>query len=89
MAEAEGLDLTRCWAYSDSRNDIPLLSMVGHPVAINPDSGLRRHARDNNWPVYDFRAGRRAATLGLKAATVGGAIYGLWRGFSRFRGPTV
>ncbi|HET9347879.1 MAG TPA: haloacid dehalogenase-like hydrolase, partial [Arthrobacter sp.] len=89
MAEAEGLDLARCWAYSDSRNDIPLLSMVGHPVAINPDSGLRRHARDNNWPVYDFRAGRRAATLGLKAATVGGAIYGLWRGFSRFRGPTV
>ena len=87
MAEAEGLDLARCWAYSDSRNDIPMLSMVGHPVAINPDSGLRRHARDNNWPVYDFRAGRRAATLGLKAATVGGAIYGLWRGFSRIRGP--
>ena len=61
--------------------------MVGHPVAINPDSRLRRHAREHNWPVYDFRSGRRAATLGLKAATAGGAIYGLWRGFSRFRGP--
>ena len=46
--------------------------MVGHPVAINPDSKLRRHAREHNWPVYDFRSGRRAATLGLKAATVGG-----------------
>jgi HAD superfamily hydrolase (TIGR01490 family) len=89
IAEAEGLDLNRCWAYSDSHNDIPLLSMVGHPVAINPDSKLRRHAREHNWPVYDFRSGRRAATLGLKAATVGGAIYGLWRGFSRFRGPTL
>lgn len=89
IAEAEGLDLSRCFAYSDSHNDIPLLSMVGHPVAINPDSKLRRHARANNWPVYDFRSGRRAATLGLKAATVGGAIYGLWRGFSRFRGPGV
>ena len=38
----EGLDLGRCWAYSDSHNDIPLLSMVGHPVAINPDTRLRR-----------------------------------------------
>ncbi len=89
LAEAEGLDLDRCWAYSDSHNDIPLLGMVGHPVAINPDARLRRHAREHNWPVYDFRSGRRAATLGLKAATVGGAIYGLWRGFSRFRGPAA
>ena len=89
IADAEGLELKRCWAYSDSHNDIPLLSMVGHPVAINPDARLRKHARDNNWPVYDFRSGRRAATLGLKAATIGGAIYGLWKGYSRFRGPTM
>ena len=81
IADAEGLDLKRCWAYSDSYNDIPLLSMVGHPVAINPDARLRSHAREHNWPVYDFRSGRRAATLGLKAATVGGVVYGLWRGF--------
>jgi HAD superfamily hydrolase (TIGR01490 family) len=89
IADAEGLDLKRCWAYSDSYNDIPLLTLVGHPVVINPDASLRRHARENNWPVYDFRSGRRAATLGLKAATVGGAVYGLWRGFSKFRGPRV
>ncbi|MEJ1112747.1 HAD-IB family hydrolase [Paenarthrobacter sp. CCNWLY172] len=89
VADREGLDLDHCWAYSDSANDIPLLTMVGHPVVINPDARLRRHARENNWPVYDFRSGRRAATLGLKAATVGGAVYGLWRGFSRFRGPRI
>lgn len=89
IADAEGLDLKRCWAYSDSYNDIPLLTLVGHPVAINPDARLRKHAREHNWPVYDFRSGRRAATLGLKAATAGGAIYGLWRGYSRFRGPRV
>ncbi|WFR83600.1 HAD-IB family hydrolase [Arthrobacter sp. Y-9] len=86
LADAEGLDLAECWAYSDSHNDIPLLSMVGHPVAINPDAGLRRHAKAQNWPVYDFRSGRRAATLGLKAATVGGAVYGLWRGLNHARG---
>lgn len=87
LADTEGLDLQRCWAYSDSFNDVPLLSLVGHPVAINPDARLRRHAKDNNWPVYDFRSGRRAATLGLKAATAGGAVYGLWRGYARIRGP--
>ena len=38
LAAAEGLDLARCAAYSDSANDIPMLSLVGHPYAINPDS---------------------------------------------------
>ncbi|WP_413248574.1 HAD family hydrolase [Sinomonas flava] len=85
LAEREGLDLRSCWAYSDSHNDIPLLTMVGHPVAINPDTRLRMHARARNWPIYDFRSGRQAATLGLKLATVGGAAYGLWRGYARLR----
>jgi HAD superfamily hydrolase (TIGR01490 family) len=85
LAARDGYELDRCWAYSDSYNDIPLLSIVGHPVAINPDARLRRHARTNNWPVYDFRSGRRAATLGLRAATGVGAVYGLWRGFVKMR----
>jgi HAD superfamily hydrolase (TIGR01490 family) len=89
LAARQGLDLARCWAYSDSYNDVPLLTLVGNPVAINPDARLRRHARENNWPVYDFRSGRRAATLGLKAATGAGAVYGLWRGVSRFRRPAA
>jgi len=45
LALAEGLDLARCTAYSDSANDIPMLSSVGHAVAVNPDAGLRREAR--------------------------------------------
>ncbi|WP_285728143.1 HAD family hydrolase [Psychromicrobium xiongbiense] len=85
LAQEQSLDLDRCWAYSDSHNDIPLLSLVGHPVAINPDAKLRHHAKANNWPIYDFRSGRRAATLGLRLATGAGAVYGLWRGFSRLR----
>ncbi|MHA7261778.1 HAD family hydrolase [Arthrobacter sp. TMN-37] len=85
LAARDNLDLDRCWAYSDSFNDIPLLSAVGNPVAINPDSRLRRHARANNWPVFDFRSGRRAATFGLRAATGIGAVYGLWRGFVKLR----
>jgi HAD superfamily hydrolase (TIGR01490 family) len=58
LAEREGLDLQRCSAYSDSANDIPMLSIVGRPIAVNPDSALRAHARDNDWPIRDFR--RRA-----------------------------
>ena len=42
LAAREGLDLSRCSAYSDSSNDIPMLSLVGQPVAINPDAALRR-----------------------------------------------
>lgn len=85
LAEKENLDLTRCWAYSDSYNDIPLLTSVGNPVAINPDSKLRQHAKDNNWPIYDYRSGRRAATLGLRAATGAGIVYGLWKGIAKVR----
>lgn len=73
IAEREGLDLSRCSAYSDSSNDIPMLSLVGHPVAINPDAALRAHARAHDWPIHDFRRrakARRAAVPAL-AATVG------------------
>src|SRR4051812_49794619 len=39
LADREGLDLARCTAYSDSTNDLPMLSLVGTAVAVNPDSG--------------------------------------------------
>ena len=70
LAEREGLDLARCSAYSDSSNDIPMLSLVGDPCAINPDAQLRRHARDLGWRIQDYRTGRKAAKIG--APVVGG-----------------
>ncbi len=51
LAEREGADLAESWAYSDSRNDIPLLELVGHPTVVNPDAALARHAADHGWPV--------------------------------------
>jgi HAD superfamily hydrolase (TIGR01490 family) len=71
LAEAEGLDLAHCYAYSDSVNDLPMLSLVGRPAVINPDRRLRRHAVQQGWRVRDFRRGRRAARFGLMGA--GGA----------------
>lgn len=72
LAEAEGLDLARCSAYSDSANDIPMLSLVGHPHAINPDRKLRAYAKANDWPFSDFRVGRKAVKIGgVSVAAVG------------------
>ena len=45
----------KSWFYSDSRNDIPLLSRVTHPVAVNPDPTLAALARDRRWPVLQIR----------------------------------
>lgn len=76
LAAREDLDLTRCSAYSDSSNDLPMLSLVGDPVAINPDARLRAHAREHGWRIRDYRTGRRAARAGLVAGAVAGAASG-------------
>jgi HAD superfamily hydrolase (TIGR01490 family) len=73
LASREGLDLERCSAYSDSINDLPMLTTVGHPHAVNPDGDLRAEARRRGWPVHDFRTGRKAAMIALPAA---GAVAG-------------
>ena len=79
LARREGLDLSRCAAYSDSANDIPMLSLVGDPCAVNPDRELRAVARERGWRVRDYRRRRRAWQLGAAAgvgAIAGGAVAG-------------
>ena len=65
LAATEGLDLRRCTAYSDSVNDVPMLSAVGTAVAVNPDSELRDIAKERGWQIRDFRTGRKAARIGV------------------------
>ena len=75
VAEREGIDLAASWAYSDSESDLPMLRLVGHPVAVNPDAALTRVAGEEGWEVLRFeRLGRRLRVGGaaLAAATVGG-----------------
>jgi HAD superfamily hydrolase (TIGR01490 family) len=48
---AHGESMTGSTFYSDSHNDIPLLERVDHPVAVNPDDQLERHARERGWEV--------------------------------------
>ena len=84
LATIEGLDLSRCTAYSDSANDVPMLSMVGTAVAINPDRKLRDIAGDRGWLVRDYRSVRRAIrTFGLPALATAAFSYGGWRYYRR------
>jgi HAD superfamily hydrolase (TIGR01490 family) len=54
-AAQHGLDLGASWAYTDSYSDYPMLAVVGHPTAVNPDFRLRTVARSYDWPVIDLR----------------------------------
>ena len=76
LAIREGLNLKRCTAYSDSYNDVPMLSLVGAAVAINPDSALRVLARQRGWEIRDFRTARKAARIGVPSALALGAAGG-------------
>jgi HAD superfamily hydrolase (TIGR01490 family) len=55
FAAEQGVDLSSSYFYTDSYSDLPMLRAVGHPVAVNPDARLRRHARRAGWPVLTFR----------------------------------
>jgi HAD superfamily hydrolase (TIGR01490 family) len=83
IAHFDGFDLHQCFAYSDSASDLPMLSAVGHPVAVNPDSVLERHAREHGWPVVIFSARtkqvirRTAAGVASVGLAAGGFAAGL------------
>jgi HAD superfamily hydrolase (TIGR01490 family) len=50
-----GYNLAKSWFYSDSHNDLPLLEMVSHPVAVDPDETLADHAEAKGWPIISLR----------------------------------
>jgi HAD superfamily hydrolase (TIGR01490 family) len=55
-AHRYGHDLADCSAFSDSYSDVPMLSVVGHPAAVNPDGKLEHLARTYAWPIVRLRA---------------------------------
>jgi HAD superfamily hydrolase (TIGR01490 family) len=74
LADAQGIDLSASYAYSDSESDLPMLRAVGHPVVVNPDAELARVAREEGWEIMRFeQLGRRlkAASAVVVAALVG------------------
>ena len=68
LAEREGIDLAASYGYSDSESDLPMLRLVGHAVAVNPDSELEAIAAEEGWEVMRFdQLGRKLLALGALA----------------------
>ena len=94
-----GYDPERCYAYSDSASDLPMMQLVGNPVAVNPDRGMIAVAHRRGWPVVEFnRPGKRVARLtaagisSVSAAGVGYAVgrrHGFRRGLKQLPRPRV
>ncbi|MEP6924033.1 MAG: HAD-IB family hydrolase [Pyrinomonadaceae bacterium] len=55
FAEREGISLSDSYAYSDSISDLPMLSIVGHPAAVNPDFRLKQTALQNDWAILNLK----------------------------------
>ncbi|MBI2779795.1 MAG: HAD family hydrolase [Gammaproteobacteria bacterium] len=60
--KTNGINLASSWFYSDSLNDLPLLEMVTHPVAVDPDDTLADHARMRGWPIISLRSPNKAGS---------------------------
>src|SRR5690606_18815378 len=82
LAERRGYDLSRCYAYSDSVSDVPMLEAVGNPAVVNPDRALRAIAVERGWPILRFTRGvslrQRLDRLGTRSRSrptaAGGAV---------------
>jgi HAD superfamily hydrolase (TIGR01490 family) len=75
LATERGIDLSASWSYSDSMSDVPMMELVGHAVAVNPDSELASLARERGWPVVIFAQRskmliRRSTSASLVAASL-------------------
>ena len=75
LAAEHGYDLAESFAYTDSHTDLPMLELVGNPVAVNPDSGLRSIAIERDWAIMDFEkpVAMRVSIDGKQAAAAAGA----------------
>ncbi|MDA8071977.1 MAG: HAD-IB family hydrolase [Actinomycetota bacterium] len=89
LARGSQIDLARSYAYSDSYTDLPMLEVVGHPVAVNPDRVLARFARERGWPITQFvrpvRLRDRMPPAGVSAAVAGSVVAATGAGFALWR----
>jgi HAD superfamily hydrolase (TIGR01490 family) len=87
LAAERGYDLRLSYSYSDSASDLPMMEMVGHPVAVNPDRPLENVAHQRGWPIVIFA--RRTKQVVRTTTALGGAVavasatYGLGRRHGR------
>ena len=79
LAAERSYDLSKCYAYSDSASDLPMMQVVGHPVAVNPDRALTAVAHRRGWPVVEFaRQAKRIARIASYSAGTAGLAGGTY-----------
>lgn len=74
LADERGYDLRLCYGYSDSGSDVPMLELVGHPVAVNPDRHLETVAHRRGWPIVIFSRTTKRVVKSTTAALGAGAL---------------
>ena len=93
LAAERGYDLSACYSYSDSASDLPMMQVVGNPIAVNPDRPMMAVAHRRGWPVVEFNRERKQLTrllAGLaSAAAAGGGGYAVGRWHGRRRAELV
>ncbi|CAN5735463.1 HAD-IB family hydrolase [soil metagenome] len=76
LADERGYDLARCYSYSDSASDLPMMQLVGHPVAVNPDRSMMAIAHRRGWPVVEFNRSQKKIVRGVGVGTLTAAAAG-------------
>ncbi len=76
LADERGYDLSRCYSYSDSASDLPMMQLVGHPVAVNPDRSMMAIAHRRGWPVVEFNRSQKKIVRGVGVGTLTAAAAG-------------
>jgi HAD superfamily hydrolase (TIGR01490 family) len=89
LSEDKGYDLQRSYAYTDSASDLPMLELVGHPVAVNPDRALEAIALGRGWPIVEFSRTRKKVVKRTTAAAGAAALAGLAYALGRSAGKRV
>jgi HAD superfamily hydrolase (TIGR01490 family) len=89
LAAEKGYDLRLSYSYSDSLSDLPMLELVGHPVAVNPDRALESIAHQRGWPIVIFsrqvKQVVRTTTAVTGAVAAASATYALGRRHGRIQ----
>ncbi len=74
LSAERGYDLRLSYAYSDSASDLPMMEMVGHPVAVNPDGPLENVANQRGWPIVEFSQRTKQVVRTTTAIAGAGAL---------------
>jgi HAD superfamily hydrolase (TIGR01490 family) len=89
LAADHGYDLSASYAYSDSASDLPMMQVVGNPIAVNPDRPMTAVAHRRGWPIVEFNRERKqlvrlaVSATSASAAAAGGYAFGRWHGRRR------